>query len=96
MADLTLQEALELYEDECREVLGGFHLDDICNDIAEGLCDSNIEGDRMLLIGACVVWLAGKLFLPSQLWELEHMESRYPESPLRFYLDEVRAHMGAT
>ena len=74
-SDLNLQEALEQYEAECREVCGG--------PVSEMMypCQDCVPQ----LIGACVVWLRGKT-LPA-------LHDNHPEDALRFYLDEVRAHM---
>ena len=97
--DLTLQEALELYEDECREVLDS----EIREDIEGFVTGGNLPGEwashceesmYTALIGACVVWLAGKV-CANQLPLCMHDTSfeQWHSQPLRFYLDEVKAHM---
>ena len=84
--DLTLDEALEQYEAECREVTSMMWYNHLKNEDAR----LNEQGDTgrwmetSLLIGACVVWLA------------EHRSIRrytHPDEPLRFLLEEVKEHM---
>jgi len=95
MSDLTLQDALEQYPDECMEVQGPAWLE---------ITESSRE-----LIGACVFWLAGKVSTPEvsgAAFERGEIRSEWvgprahqtlrctwPTAPLRFYLEEVRAHI---
>ena len=88
MADLSLKEALEQYEAECREVLTAYQ----CGIVAacsamrpewDGYCETYNH-----LIGACVVWLKNKEY--SSFWK---QGKRHPFDSLREYLEEVRAHM---
>jgi len=88
MSDLTLKEALEQYEAECREVLtfDQFHLARMYEE--SDTSDVIRQTSTCTLIGACVVWLAGKLPLLDN-----YTNPEWPD-PLRFYLEEVRQHMG--
>ena len=99
--DLTLAEALDQYPDECLEVL--------CRQLdtparldmrIHYLRWSNNECDRQELVGACLVWLAGKQQQQApptgpefRVRSDRHWRVIWPQQPLRFYLAEVRAHM---
>jgi len=87
MSDLTLREALEGYEAECREVLG---IPMFWKIGTLGLFD-----ERQAVIGACCQWLAGKDQNTEFKWD--HSQDpdgfSWPTEPLRFVLEEVRTHM---
>lgn len=87
MADLTLKQALEEYEAECGEVLG---------DAAKMYIDTwvvdEFDNPPYFLIGACVVWLAGKDRI-RYADKNDPIMHEWPDEPLRFYLNEVREHM---
>jgi len=86
MPDLTLQEALTEYEAECREVLGEIEYDDAVEDCR--VWNMQYDTDTGFIIGACHQWLAGK-----KAPYMEYGYCYYSSNPLRFALDEVRAHM---
>ena len=90
MKDLTLKEALTQYEAECREVLGGAYYCYMC--IRESNMGILLMRTREL-IGACMVWLAGAGMQPGCPRDVAGIFGHWPTEPLRFLLEEVRAHM---
>jgi len=87
MSDLTLKEAFAQYSDECREVSLGYTY-------------HWTHRDKLVLIGACVVWLKGKIRKTDAPldWTDEGVSEPtevFSETPLVDLLKEVREHMEA-
>ena len=99
MSDLTLREALEEYEAECREVLGHDYHESF-DTVAVNWCQGEQQMIREL-IGACTMWMNGKAILCID--GLAVYTDRdgsvgggyWPDDPLRFALEEVRANIKA-
>lgn len=79
-AKLTLETALEHFPEECEAIAEDDMINFwLCHSLSIGWC---------MLVAAALRWLAGKE-VSEAIW-LDGLED-WPDDPLRFFLEEVRA-----